>query len=162
MWTSLLEELTLNAWPTLQTVHYDGWALRFAEGFTRRSNSVNVLYESRLGLAEKVDYCEAMYLARGLRTVFKICGQVEAGDLAGRPYKDLDAFLEARGYTREAATSVQMVGLKSSPPNPLSPTGTSVGRKNWRGGFCVSIGGSGGGSCVRGKFIPYPPTPSPP
>jgi N-acetylglutamate synthase len=117
MWTSLLEELTLNAWPALQTLHYDGWALRFAEGFTRRSNSVNVLHESTLDLTEKIDHCEAVYAAQGLKAVFKICGQDEA---ALRAYSDLDTFLEARGYLREAPTSVQVVDLKSSPPAPLN------------------------------------------
>lgn len=113
MWTELLEELTLNAWPSLQTVHYDGWALRFAEGFTRRANSVNVLHESKLDLAEKVAYCEAMYAARGLRTVFKIVGAENEGEAALRPYSDLDAFLEGRGYAWEAPTSVQVATLEA-------------------------------------------------
>ena len=35
-----IEELTLNAWPPLQTQLYDGWLLGFSGGYTRRANSV--------------------------------------------------------------------------------------------------------------------------
>ena len=40
-----IKELAVNAWPSLQTL-LDGWVLRFANGYTRRANSVNLLYPS--------------------------------------------------------------------------------------------------------------------
>jgi len=36
----LIEELTLNAWPPLETLLFDGWILSFSDGYTRRANSV--------------------------------------------------------------------------------------------------------------------------
>lgn len=39
------EELQMNALPSLQTILYDGWVLRFAKGYTNRANSVNPIYE---------------------------------------------------------------------------------------------------------------------
>ena len=104
-----IEELTLNGWPALQTVLLDGWVLRFADGYTRRANSVNPLYPSgEVGdsperLARKVEQCEALYAQRGLDTVFKL---TEASEPAG-----LDALLERRGYEREATTSVQLAEI---------------------------------------------------
>ncbi len=59
-----IEELTLNAWPALQTVLYDGWLLRFADGYTRRANSVNPIYPSAVPLADKIAACERAYAAR--------------------------------------------------------------------------------------------------
>jgi GNAT superfamily N-acetyltransferase len=98
-----VEELSLNAWPCLQTVHYDGWLLRFAEGYTRRANSVNPLYPSTLGVEEKIRYCEAIYTARGQDTVFKL---TEAAQPDG-----LDTVLAGLGYIHDAPTSVQVCEL---------------------------------------------------
>jgi N-acetylglutamate synthase len=98
-----IEEMSLSAWPALQTILYDGWVLRFAEGYTKRSNSVNPLYASTLPSAEKIEACEALYSSRGLPTVFKI---TEAE--AQRP---IDAALAAAGYSRADETRVMTLDL---------------------------------------------------
>src|SRR5437868_6694718 len=54
----VIEELTLNAWPPLQSMLYDGWLLGFSHGYTRRANSVQSLYPSSLPLDEKIAICE--------------------------------------------------------------------------------------------------------
>lgn len=43
-----IEELALNAWPSLQTIVHHGWLLRFAEGYTKRSNSVQAIYSGAI------------------------------------------------------------------------------------------------------------------
>ena len=68
----LLEELSMNAWPALQTLLYDGWVLRFAEGYTRRANSVNPLYPSTRDALEKIEACERLYRGQGLAVIFKL------------------------------------------------------------------------------------------
>jgi GNAT superfamily N-acetyltransferase len=98
-----IEELSLSGWPALQTVVYDGWILRFAEGHTKRSNSVNPLYPSSIGIDEKIDECEAAYSARGLPTIFKILGCPEQASL--------DAALAERGYARIDETAVRTLEL---------------------------------------------------
>ena len=71
-----IEELSLNAWPSLQTMSYDGWILRFADGYTKRANSVNPLYVSNLDLEEKIRFGESVYRARGLPVVYKMTSGV--------------------------------------------------------------------------------------
>src|ERR1041385_4991873 len=67
-----VEELSMTALPALQTVYYDGWVLRFADGFTRRANSVNPVYDSTLSLEKKLKYCEHLFSEHKLPTVFKL------------------------------------------------------------------------------------------
>ncbi len=98
-----IEELSLNAWPSLQTVFYDGWILRFAQGYTRRSNSINPIYPSRIDPAQKIAFCELLYRQNHLPVIFKLAGQDES--------RQLDTFLRDEGYQDEAYTSVQVADL---------------------------------------------------
>ncbi len=98
-----IEEVSLTTWPALQTAFYDGWVLRFAEGFTRRSNSVNALYPSTLDPAQKIEHCVQWFQAREIRPVFKLTDAVEPAGL--------DAILDQQGYAREGSTSVQTLDL---------------------------------------------------
>jgi GNAT superfamily N-acetyltransferase len=101
----LLEELSLNAWPSLQTAHYDGWALRFANGYTRRANSVNPVFSSSLNVDEKIKYCEGLFQARGLHPTFKMTPLVYPGNL--------DNILAKKWYREEAMSSVQLLDLST-------------------------------------------------
>ncbi len=101
-----IEELSMNAWPAMQTLHYDGWVLRFADGYTRRANSVNPLYASEMEVDEKILICESFYRDRGLSTVFKMTA-------ASAP-EILDARLDALGYQIDSPTSVQLLDLSTA------------------------------------------------
>ena len=100
-----LEELSINAWPALQTMLVDGWVIRFANGYTRRANSINPLYASSLALDEKLRFCEALFQAHKLPLVFKLTPAVFP--------VDLDARLAAAGFAREAETQVQTLDLQT-------------------------------------------------
>ena len=94
-----IEELALNAWPALQTLLLDGWVVRFANGYTRRANSVNPLYASEQDTDAKLRACEQFYRDRGLKVVFKMTA-------ASQP-DGLDALLAARATrsTRRPASN---------------------------------------------------------
>ena len=90
-----IEEASLNAWPALEQVIYDGWVLRFSKGFTKRANSVNPLRKAHMDVVEKITYCENTFLERNLPIIFRItpCASPNNLDeiLAFRDYKKIDS-----------------------------------------------------------------------
>jgi ribosomal protein S18 acetylase RimI-like enzyme len=85
-----LEELALTTWPALQQWLYDGWVVRFADGHTRRANSVNPLYPSRQEPLAKIAQCEQWYAERNLPMVFRLNQHTAP--------TNLDGLLDMRGY----------------------------------------------------------------
>jgi GNAT superfamily N-acetyltransferase len=100
-----IEELSLNAWPALQQVLYDGWLLRFSKGYTKRANSINPLFSSTLDLEQKVAYCEGFYTERALKTIFRLT------PFSSPP--ELDQFLDRRGYQVLDPTLVMILDLQN-------------------------------------------------
>jgi GNAT superfamily N-acetyltransferase len=97
--TRQIEETSLNAWPALNSLLYDGWILRFADGYTKRANSVTPLYAGELNKDTKIDFCAEQYRRQRLRPIFRLA---QANDIAG-----LDARLADRAYEQIDVTSVQ-------------------------------------------------------
>lgn len=85
-----IEKLSLQAWPSYQTQPFGQWLLRFANGYTKRANSVTVLGDVEQMLSEKIAYCEAFYQARESKTVFRLPSFTGPDAL--------DALLDRRGY----------------------------------------------------------------
>ena len=98
-----IEELSMNAWPSLQTKLYDGWVLRFSDGYTKRANSVSPIYECTILLDEKIDLCEKEYGLRNLTILFKLTSESNP--------EGIDARLEERGYIRDNETSLRILDL---------------------------------------------------
>jgi len=120
-----IEELSMNAWPALHTLHDDGWVLLFANGYTRRANSVYPLYPPTKDIIEKIEAAEAFYRGLGQRVVFKLTD-------AALP-SELDEVLARRGYQADTRVHVWVMDLApgvDAPPPPgllLSETPTP----NW-------------------------------
>ena len=109
------EELSFNSHPSLQTQFYDGWYLRFSNGYTKRANSVNMLWPSTLDLQVKIEECEKRYSRQSLPCVFKVTDGTEP---------ELDRMLGERGYQAVDPTDVMTLDLE--------------GRSFARGGCVVS------------------------
>jgi len=94
-----LEEIGANGHVALNVMQYDGWLLRFSNGYTSRANSVCVLYPSTRPVEEKIAYCEKCYAEQGLPTIFKVT------DLD----KEFSDLLVRRGYEIVTPTDVMEV-----------------------------------------------------
>ncbi len=99
-----MENIAANGFVALEEMDYDGWELRFTEGFTGRANSVQIREESTIELAKKVEYCEKAYAEHDLPCMFKLT------DADG----ELITFLEKRGYHTVKPTDVMVLGLNEA------------------------------------------------
>ncbi len=117
-----LEEVSTNAWPSLQTMLLDGWLLRFAGGYTRRANSVHPLYAGTEPLDAKIQRVEALYRQRKQKVIFKLTAAAEP--------PNLDELLDARGYRIDAPTSVQTLGLRGQIEQPNQEIALSPDRSD--------------------------------
>lgn len=99
-----LEEVAANGHVALNVMQYDGWLLRFSNGYTSRANSVSVLYPSAKPLEEKIEYCEKCYEKQGLPTIFKL---TDADT-------ELSETLLKRGYGTVTPTDVMEVSIEAA------------------------------------------------
>lgn len=68
----MIEDLSLNAWPSHQIQLYDGWLLRFSYFYTHRTNCVEQIGPSSIPIEEKINFCEDAYHRWGTPSIFKI------------------------------------------------------------------------------------------
>ena len=110
-----LEEISLNALPCLQQILYDGWVLRFANGYTKRANSVTPLYSGSRDLSQKIHRCEKIYRRFKLEPIFRLTNTSEL--------KTLDRTLEDNGYLKQDSVSVRVKDIGDNESNnSLFPT----------------------------------------
>lgn len=101
-----LEELSMNGMPALTSNFYDGWILRFSNGYTKRGNSIHALYEGEKDVFAKIEYCESTYRGKNLPVIFKLTSDKE--------HMKLDNILEGSGYIREKDVSLQVLELTNN------------------------------------------------
>ena len=118
----LIEEISLNAWPSHKIELYDGWLIRFSHNYTHRTNSVEQVGVSSIPVEEKIAYCEAMYSNYHTPSIFKI-----------NPLLDptFDKLLEDRGYEIQHITDVMTMDMERFQPyEPLSVEYEYYGRNS--------------------------------
>lgn len=120
-----IEELSLNALPCLQQIIDDGWILRFADGYTKRANSITPLYPSSQDLVTKIKRCEKIYRNFDLRPIFRLTDTAKS--------QALDRTLEELGYQKQDRVSVQVRAIDNTgiENNRLFPTLASEISEEW-------------------------------
>lgn len=103
----LIEEISLNAWPSHKIELYDGWLIRFSHNYTYRTNSVEQVGQSLIPVEEKVTYCEKMYENYHTPTNFKINPLLDPS---------FDRMLDERGYAVRHVTEVMTMPMERFSP----------------------------------------------
>lgn len=103
----LIEEISLNAWPSHKIELYDGWLIRFSHNYTYRTNSVEQVGTSLIPVEEKIAYCEQIYTNFHTPTNFKINPLLDPS---------FDRLLADRGYGIAHTTEVMTMSLEQFGP----------------------------------------------
>jgi ribosomal protein S18 acetylase RimI-like enzyme len=103
----------------------DGWHLRFADGLTRRANSVNPVSEGKGERVEKITLCETHYRAQNLPTIFRLPEMWDS---------TLDAELAKRGHSKEGDSETLFCDLRSAKMPPSNAELTPKANLQWFAG----------------------------
>jgi N-acetylglutamate synthase len=95
----LLDELMADAWPPIVEERFGGWRFRWADGVTRRANSVLAVRTDE-HIADLVDRAEAFHAQRGAPTLILVSSASAPPGLA--------AHLRARRYRSTARTLMEV------------------------------------------------------
>lgn len=130
----MIEELSLNNWQPLSTLLYDGWVLRFANGYTMYANSISPIYYSTYDLNQKIEECEKIYANNDLSPTFKITPFVKP--------ENLDDVLEEKGYSLVDYSGTPYISVQTMDLDSIKePTQHSVKldekiNAEWLDNFC--------------------------
>lgn len=144
------EEAAVSGLPPLRVDVLDGWLLRFADGYSRRANSVAPLYAGTGDVAAKIEQCEQAYARFHQPCLFKMTA-------ASQP-ADLDRTLEQRGYERDADTLVCVSQLEPIAPDPrveLHEVPDGEWFDTWQ-----RLAGSGAEAGIFGRLLAATPSPA--
>lgn len=107
---NMIEEISLNAWPSHKIELYDGWLLRFSHNYTHRTNSVSQVGVSHIDVEDKITYCEQVYEMWHTPVIFKISPLIDPS---------FDELLAKKGYEIEHITENLVMDLQDFRPFPV-------------------------------------------
>lgn len=105
----LIEEISLNAWPSHKMELYDGWLIRFSHNYTHRTNSVTQVGSSLIPVEEKIRYCEKIYQNYHTPAIFKISPLLDPS---------FDSLLAQKGYEIQHVTETMTMDFEQFHPYP--------------------------------------------
>jgi N-acetylglutamate synthase len=99
-----IERAGLSAWPAFEEFENNGWISRFAEGYTKRSNSVTVLYPWKDSLESLIQQYEQLYISKKQPCIFRL--------LSFNDNTEMERILDTRGYIKNDHSLVLSQDLK--------------------------------------------------
>ncbi len=123
-----LERRSFRAWPAIEARTAFGWIQRFANGYTKRANSINAL-EPDIRFTQKIkDALEEPYVDRGLPPIWRLTPLTPP---------EADLALAQQGYRRIDRSLVQVAplngGFAADPEVTIAPVPSS----EWLAGFAT-------------------------
>jgi len=109
-----IEHASYYSWPALEQIDNGGWILRFANGYTKRANSVNVLSAETDHMTQRIIQCEEAYHSRNLPCIFRL--------LSFNDNADVIAILDQREYDRRDHSLVLIQDLRDKVFASSQPT----------------------------------------
>jgi GNAT superfamily N-acetyltransferase len=123
-----LEELAFRGWPSLETQDRAGWRLRFANGYTKRANSINALGQDAQTDLSTQQSLEAAYRARNQAPVWRLSPLAPPA---------IDGILSAPGYRTIERSLLQVcplhAGFAAAPDVHIHARPTPA----WIEAFCI-------------------------
>jgi N-acetylglutamate synthase len=121
-----IELASYASWTAFEQVNYQDWILRFADGVTKRANSVNAITPNHGRLQEAILYCESWFDARSQPTIFRLLSFIDNGNL--------DSKLADAGYSFADPSLVLYQGIRSMQDETVSLV--SHDRSLWLEAYC--------------------------
>ena len=108
----MTEERLVNVWPAVSTMLMDGWAVRFANGYSSRANSASPVVLGAAMPDKLIDCVESLYTKAGLLPTFRIT------PLAAM---DVEPRLLQRGYHIKDEALTMTACLSNMETAPVDP-----------------------------------------
>lgn len=146
-----IEERAFNAWPALQTLLVDGWIMRFADGYTKRANSINA-WQPAISMAALLPHAASLYAARRLPIIVRVTPLADP---------EADPHLASLGFARIDETIVMS---KVLPPvsAQMRDDGVSIEMSltpDWANGFADANAVSTRNRAVHDRMLALVPPP---
>jgi N-acetylglutamate synthase len=117
-----IERATLLAWPALETIEDGSWTARFAQGYTKRANSIHSLDLADDGRAgERIAALAENYRERGLRPVFRVTPLASPGIVAALDAMGWDNYEPSLVLSMELTKRQRLVSAPTKYFEPSDP-----------------------------------------
>lgn len=127
-----IELASRKAWPALEEYETSNGVFRFAEGVSRRSNSLSPATQQAIDAARVMAASEQFYWQRGLPSIVRV---VAPGTSLSVSSYLLDTALAAAGYETQAPTAVLLMPLSEQAADSARPPVGSLSPQSWLQAF---------------------------